>query len=92
MRNLAVVKTVSPIGADSFSAVVVQNFDGVAVEDGMMGPEKSLAKAGSCNYTHEQASWSAHTKSSTFVHWVLSAPTNIRLFGVILYDDEETLP
>ncbi len=46
----------------------------------MMGPEKSLAKAGSSNYTHEEASWSAHTRSITFVLWGVSAPTNVRLF------------
>src|SRR5215831_10257819 len=46
----------------------------------MKGPEKSLAKAGSSNYTHEDASWSAHTRSSTFVLWGVSAPTNVRLF------------
>jgi|GEM_PF-4292111 len=45
-----------------------------------MGPEKSLAKAGSSNYTHEEASWRAHTRSSTFVLWGVSTPTNVRLF------------
>src|SRR5215471_433814 len=58
----------------------------------MMGPEKSLAKAGSSNYTHEDASWSAHTRSSTFVLWGGIRTDERSSLCVILHDDEETLP